>query len=172
MAALIGKGSPLDWACCGSTCVEDDDKQDSLESESRLAASYDDTKAGCSVTIPRPPIVTSSADTLTLTRSNARSSTFLDDDEDELYDVIADLLGSSKLAADAADLGDRIVLSMGYKGGNHSIVNKTEKKASHSTASKSTASSSSHASPTKDGAGDITSPRRSAGQSQIPYMYR
>ena len=168
MAALIGKGSPLDWACCGSTCVAHNE-QDSLESESRRAASYDDTKAGCSATIPRPPIVTSSADTLTLTRNSACSSTFRDDDEDELYDVIADLLGSSKLAADAANLGDRIVLSMGYNGGARSTAHKTEKKASHPTASKSTASSSSHASPTKDGAGDNTSPRRSAGQSHIPY---
>jgi hypothetical protein len=172
MAALICKGTPLDWACCGSrpTCVAVDDEQDSLESESRRAASHDDTKAGCSATIPRPPIGTSSADTLTLTRSNACSSTFLDDDDDdELYDVIADLLGSSKLATDAANLGNRIVLSMGYKGGARSTAYKSEKEASNSTASKSTASSSSHASPAKDGAGDNTSPCRSAGQSHIPY---
>jgi len=168
MAALSEKGSPLDWACCGSTCVAAVDEQDSLESESRRADSHDDTKADYSATIPRHPIFASSADTLTLTRNSACSSTFRDDDDDELYDVIADLLGSSKLAADAANLGDRIVLSMGH-GGARSNTYKSDQKDSKSSESKSTASSSSLESPTMDGAGDNTSPRRSAGQSHIPY---
>ena len=166
MVALSSKGSPFDWACCGSTCVAASDEQDSLESESRRAESHDDTKTGFSSTIPRPPIVASSADTLTLTR-NACSSTFRDDDDDELYDVLADLLGSSKLAADAANLGDRIVLSMGYNGGARSIPYKSDKNAPRSSPSRSTASPSSRASPTKDDAGDNTSLRRS--QSHIPY---
>ena len=78
-----GGGSPLDWACCGIAYVADDnDEQDSLESESRRADSHDDTKTDFSSTIPGPPIVASSADTLNLTRSNACRSTFRDDDND------------------------------------------------------------------------------------------
>ena len=153
--------------------------------------SHDKTKPGNTNTSPHPPIVFSSADTLpvarTLSRSIARSladSTFFDDDEDELYYGIAALLGNSKLAADAAILGDQIVLSMGYKGENASIGHKSDTKASKSSASKSTAPSSSHESPTptKDDAGDITivhsatkddagdiTIARSAGQSHIPH---
>ena len=158
--------------------------------------SHDKTKPGNTNTSPHPPIVFSSADTLpvarTLSRSIARSladSTFFDDDEDELYYGIAALLGNSKLAADAAILGDQIVLSMGYKGENPSIGHNSDKKNSKtstpkSSASKSTAPSSSHESPTpkKDDAGDITIARsatkndagdisiaRSAGQSHIPH---
>ena len=312
-----GGGSPLDWACCGIAYVAADNEQDSLESESRRADSHKNTKAGISITNPHPPIVFSSADSLTVTRTLSRSiarsmaestfsnekedevfaviadllgssklaadaahysdriveatleeyrrrkkdvqsdsptslrkhsiidellqelptgkadgsvtksfgchdkakpsntntsphppivfssadtltvartlsrsiarsladSTFFDDDEDELYYGIASLLGNSKLAADAAFLGDQIVLSMGYKGENPSIGHKFDTKASKSSASKSTAPSSSHESPTptKDDAGDITIARsatkddagdisiaRSAGQSHIP----
>ena len=168
MTALSSKGSPLDWVFCGSTCVAAADEQDNLESESRRAESHDDTKTDFSSTIPGPPIVASSADTLNLTRSNACRSTFRDDDNDgELFDVIADLLGSSKLATDAANLGDRIVLSMGYNGGARSIPYKSDKNAPHSSASRSTASPSSRASPPKDDAGDNISLRRS--QSHIPH---
>jgi len=153
--------------------------------------SHDKTKPGNSNTSPHPPIVFSSADTITVARTLSRSiarsladSTFFDDDEDELYYGIASLLGNSKLAADAAILGDQIVLSMGYKGENPSIGHKSDTKASKSSASKSTAPSSSHESPTptKDDAGDITIARsatkddagdisiaRSAGQSHIPH---
>lgn len=167
MTALSSKGSPLDWVFCGSTCVAAADEQDNLESESRRADSHDDTKTDFSSTIPGPPIVASSTDTLTLTRSSACRSTFRDDDNGELYDVIADLLGSSKLATDAANLGDRIVLSMGYNGGARSIPYKSDKNAPHSSSSRSAASPSSRAYPTKDDAVDNTSLRRS--QSHIPH---
>ena len=167
MVALSSQGSPLDWVCCGSTCVAAADEQNSLESESRRAESHDDTKTDVSSTIPRPPVVASSADTLTLTRSNACRSAFRDDDDDELYDVIADLLGSSKLATDAANLGDRIVLSMVYNGGACSIPYKSDKNRPHSSPSRSTAFPSSRASPPQDDAGDNTSLRRS--QSHIPH---
>ena len=168
MTALSSKGSPLDWVFCGSTCVAAADEQDNLESESRRADSHDDTKTDFSSTIPGPPIVASSADTLNLTRSNACRSTFRDDDNDgELFDVIADLLGSSKLATDAANLGDRIVLSMVYNGGACSIPYKSDKNRPHSSPSRSTAFPSSRASPPQDDAGDNTSLRRS--QSHIPH---
>jgi hypothetical protein len=96
-------------------------------------------------------------------------STSIEDKEDEIFTVIAGLLGNSRLVADAADFGDQIVLSMGYKGEIPSIGHKSDKKASESSASKSsasksTASLSSHVSPTptKDDTDDITI-ARSAG---------
>ena len=166
-------------------------------SVTKSVGSHDETKPGNFKTSPHPPIVFSSADTLTVARTLSRSiarsladSTILDDDdEEELYDVIAGLLGSSRPAADAADLGDRIVLSMGYKGEGSSIGHASDKKASKSSLSKSSTSKSSappssHESPTptkadagditiarpatKDDAGDITI-ARSTGQSHIPH---
>ena len=113
-----GGGSPLDWACCG--IVADDEEQDSLEdsleSESRRSDSHKSTKAGNSTTNPHPKIVFSSADSITVSRTLSRSiarsmtkSTFSNEKEDEVFAVIADLLGSSKLAANAAHYSDQIV---------------------------------------------------------------
>jgi len=181
MPTLCGEadvdGPPLSWACCGSSIAAEDVEHES-ESKADIYKS-DEIKTVNSTRKRYPPIVFSSADTkLTLTRSIARSmaesTLLLDDNEDDpLFLLIADLLGNSAFADDAADFGDRVVMGMGYRGGFRSIGHRNilfepESKASEgSSASDATTASSSQSSPPTKDAGDNTS-TSSSGLAPIP----
>ena len=126
MSVLSGQNdsdwTPLDWCCGGSFAADNASYNESLlvsESESCAYSGGDATRETFGIPAKHryPPIVFSPADrselTLSSRRSFARSITELTFAEDEqLFAVVADIIGNR-----AANLGDKIVLSMGYNGG-------------------------------------------------------
>ena len=143
MSAMCGKadddGPPLSGWCCGAMdAAEEDDQNESAESKSDTnSLKSEGTRraalAKSSHIVRYPPIVFSPVDESKLTHAKQRSiadrstaeSTFVDDNDEDLYMVLAGIIGSSQLAANAAAFGDKIVLSMGYNKGERSVGYKT-----------------------------------------------
>lgn len=126
MSALCGKadddGPPqlLSGWCCGATDEAEEIDEAQSESDSKSDINTLKSESTKSATIVKstnaakyPPIVFSPVDESKLTLANQRSiagrsiteSTFVDDNDDDLYMVLAGIIG---------DFGDEIVVGIGY----------------------------------------------------------
>ena len=175
MSALCGKADDAEpqllsgW-CCGATDTdasgEIDAQSESKSSDTNSMVNSEGTRTaalGKSRNNARyPPIVFSPVDESKLTMAKQRSiadrsfaeSTFVDDNvEGDLYKIIAGIIGSSPLASNAAKLGDKIALGMGY--GKEDMTSTSGSDQTSSTEASPKASATRRAS--KDDADDDTS---------------
>ena len=165
MSALCGKadddGPPTllsDWCCGAMDASEDIDKQSECESKSsgtnslKSRSTQSASAAKSTQNVRYPPIVFSPVDESRLTLVNQRSiaarsiaeSTFVDDNDDDLYMALAGIMG-----------GDEIARILGYnKEDNTSASGTTDQK--YSTESSPEASATKRA-PKDDDADDNTS---------------
>ena len=153
MSALCGKADDAEppqllsgW-CCGATVTdaagEIDTESGSKSSDTNSMVKSEGTRTAAldkSNMIARyPPIVFSPVDESKLTAAKLRSiadrsfaddSTFVDGNDEDLYMVIAGIIGSSPLVNSAAKLGDKIALSMGYTKEDKTSASGTEQTSS------------------------------------------
>ena len=149
MSALCGKADDAEpqllsgW-CCGATDTdasgEFDTQSESKSSDTNSMVKSEGTQTAALSKFRNnaryPPIVFTPVDESKLTTAKQRSiadrsiaeSTYVDDNDEGLYMVLAGIIDISRLATNAAKFGDKIVYSMGY--GNETLVSGAEQTAS------------------------------------------
>ena len=149
MSALCGKADDAEpqllsgW-CCGATDTDAagviDTQSESKSGDTNSMVKSEGTRTAAldksNMVARYPPIVFSPVDESKLTTAQQRSiadrslaeSTYVDDNDEGLYMVLAGIIDISQLATNAAKFGDKIVYSMGY--GNETLVSGAEQTAS------------------------------------------